>query len=350
MTRHVLRQPTALALAAWAAALVWLWLAAASVHESPFHAATWAHWDSTHYLSIAQHGYDVHRCRPHETPRPATWCGNTAWFPLYPWLIAAVHAAGLSALVAGVAISWFFAAVVLLLLGRVPLLALLYAAFAPGYVYEFAVFPLSVFVAAVVTFLGAVRTRRWTLAAAAGFLAGLAYPIGVIVLPVVGLLYVGWTTRRPRPTALATLPPLLAFGVVVLVQRAQTGRWTAFFDVQRQYGHGFHDPFALTWNAIHLVSFRWGAAPYWQTLLVTIVLVLVVVLGRRERLLVLYALVAWAVPLTQANVSIWRSQDALLPVAPIVGRFRRYLAGALVAAAVAIGFAVARLYFEGGLV
>jgi hypothetical protein len=340
----------AVALAAWAAALVWLWIAAASVHESPFHAATWAHWDSTHYLSIAEHGYDVHRCRPGETPRPATWCGNAAWFPLYPWLIAAVHALGVSALVAGVAISWFFAAVVLVLLGRVPLLALVYAAFAPGYVYNFAVFPLSVFMAAVVTYLGAVRTRRWTLAAIAGFLAGLAYPIGVLVLPVVGLLYVGWTVRRLVPTALATLPPLAAFGVLVLVQRAQTGRWTAFFDVQRHYGHGLHDPFAFTGSYIRDIGLRWGAAPFWQTLLVTIVLLLVVVLGRRERLLVLYAVVAWAAPLTQANVSVWRSQDALLPVAPVVGRFRRYLAAAIVAAAILVGFATARLYFNGGLV
>jgi hypothetical protein len=120
--------------------------------------------------------------------------------------------------------------------------------------------------------------------------------------------------------------------------------------VQRHYGHGLHDPFALTWNTIRNVSFRWGAAPFWQTLLVTIVLVLVVVLGRRELLLVLYAVVAWAVPLTQANVSIWRSQDALLPVAPVVGRFQRYLAAAIVAAAIAIAFATARLYLQGALV
>jgi hypothetical protein len=340
----------AVAIAAWAAALAWLWLAAASVHESPLHAATWAHWDSAHYLSIAQHGYDVHRCRAGETPKPHTWCGNAAWFPLYPWLIAVVHALGVSAFVAGVTVSWFFAAVVLVLLGRIPLLALAYAAFAPGYVYNYAVFPLSTFVAGVVVFLGAVRTGRWTLAAAAGFLAALAYPIGVLVLPIVGLAYVGWTTRRVVPTALVTLPPLVAFGVVVVVQKIQTGRWTAFFDVQRSYGHGLHNPFVVTWTYITDIGLRWGAAPFWQTLLVTIVVVLVIVLGHREPLLVLYAIVAWAVPLTQANVSVWRSQAALLPVAPVVGRFPRVLAAALVVAAILVGFATARLYFNGGLV
>jgi hypothetical protein len=342
----------AVALAAWAAALVSLCLAAASTHVSPFHATSWAHWDSTHYLSIAEHGYDVHRCKPGETPRPATWCGNAAWFPLYPWAVAAVHVLGISYVGAGVAVAWFFAAVVLLLLRRTPLLALAYATFAPGYVYEFAVFPMSLFVACVLAYLAAVRARRWNAAAVAGFLAALAYPIGVMVLPLVGLIHVGRTTRRAVPTALATVPPLAAFGVVLLVQRLQTGRWTAFFDVQRHYGHGFHDPFVVTWNYIGDIGLRWGTAPFWQTLLVTVVLLLLVVVAIRSRdaLLLTYALIAWAAPLTQANVSVWRSQDALLPVAPLVARLPRVLAAAIVVAAFAVGFATARLYFQGGLV
>ena len=342
-------------LAAWAAALASLWVAAASTHASPFHAATWAHWDSSHYLSIADHGYDVHHCRPGETARPATWCGNAAWFPLYPWTIAALHAAGVPSLDAGVAISWFFAAVLLVLLGRIPLLALLYAAFAPGYVYNFAVFPMSLFVAATVAYLAAIRARRWQAAAVAGFLAALAYPIGVMVLPLVGLLHVARTTRRVVPTVLATVPPLLAFGAVLLVQKVQTGRWTAFFDVQRQYGHGVHNPFVVTWDYIADIwragsPVGWGAAPYWQTLLVTIVLLLALALGPRDPLLLVYAVVAWAAPLTQANVSVWRSQDALLPVAPLVGRLPRPVLIAIVAAAIVIGVASARLFFQGGLV
>jgi hypothetical protein len=340
----------AVAIAAWAAALASLWIAAASVHASPFDAATWAHWDSGHYLSIAEHGYDAHRCRPGETPRPATWCGNAAWFPLYPWVIAAVHAFGVPYLEAGVAVSWFFAAVLLLLLRRTPLLALAYAAFAPGYVYNFAVFPMSLFVACTIAYLEAVRARRWRAAAVAGFLAALAYPIGVVVLPIVGLIHVGRTTRRVVPTVLATVPPLLAFGVVLLVQKIQTGRWTAFFDVQRAYGHGFHNPFVVTWNYLSHLGLGWGSAPYWQTLLVTIVLLLVLTVGGRDPLLLVYAVVAWAAPLTQANVSVWRSQDALLPIAPLVGRLPRRIVIAIVAAAIVVGVASARLFFEGGLV
>ena len=343
-------------LAAWAAALAVLWLAAASSGASPFSSSTWVHWDSGHYLAIATHGYDLHRCKPRELPRPETWCGNTAWFPLYPWTIRAVHALDVPAAWAGIAISWFFAAIALVLLWRtfpMPLLGLAYAAYAPGFVYNFAVFPLSLFVAATIAYLAALRRRRWGRGGAAAFAAALAYPIGVIVLPVVSLLYVARATTRVAPTAITALPPLLAFGVVVLDQRLEVGRWRAFFDVQKSYGHGIHDPFTTTWNYATVPfrgsPFTWGAAPYWQTLVVTAILVLVVV-RRRDVLLLLYAVVAWALPLMQANVSVWRSEDALVPIAPLVGRLPRWLAAACVLAVVAVGFATAKLFFQGALV
>ena len=340
----------------WLAALVSLFVAAELGSVSPFHGSAWAHWDSSHYLSIATHGYDVHHCRPGEVPKPATWCGNAAWFPAYPWLIAVVHAVGVPAVDAGVALAWTFAGVTLLLVWRLQpsWTALVYAAFAPGYVYQFAVYPMSLFVAATVAFLLCVRRRSWPGAVAAGFVAGLTYPIGVLVLPVVALVYVGYATRRVYPTAVTALPPLIAFGVVVLVQRVQTARWTAFFDVQHKYGHGLHDPFRTTGQLIGDIgrSSGWGAAPYWQTLLVTVVVVLAVVVAVRGRdlLLLVFAVAAWALPLTQANVSVWRSHDALLPVAPLVGRLPRPVAVLLIAASIVVGVAVARLYFENALV
>jgi hypothetical protein len=85
---------------------------------------------------------------------------------------------------------------------------------------------------------------------------------------------------------------------------------------------------------------------------VTIVVVLAaaVALRRRDLLLLLWTVAAWALPLTQANVSVWRSQDALLPVAPLVGRLPRAVALGLVAVSLVLGVAVARLYFENALV
>ena len=52
------------AVAAWAGALVLLCVTASLAGFNPFSAGTWAHWDSTHYESIARGGYEVHRCTP----------------------------------------------------------------------------------------------------------------------------------------------------------------------------------------------------------------------------------------------------------------------------------------------
>jgi hypothetical protein len=348
-------------LAAWLAALASLWAVAALTSAPPFDAATWAHWDSGHYLAIAEHGYDVHHCRPGEVSNGATWCGDAAWFPGYPWAIALVHATGIPAVAAGVGVSWTFAAVMLVVLWLAFLrelppaagaLGLVYAAFAPGYVYNFAVYPLSMFVAGVVGCLALLRAERWWTAGTVAFAASLVYPIGVMALPVLGLVHAVRTTRRVVPALAVAVPPLLAFGVVLLVQGLQTGRWTAFFDVQAHYRHGLHDPFTRTWTYLSAVAFTPGRAPYWQTVLLTVavLLALVVAVLRRAWLLGVFALVFWVLPLTQANVSIWRSQDVLLPIAPLVARLPRLAAAGLAAAAVVVGVGVSRLYFGGALV
>jgi hypothetical protein len=151
--------------------------------------------------------------------------------------------------------------------------------------------------------------------------------------------------------------------VMVAVQRIETGRWTAFFDVQRRYGHGFHDPVGVTWNSLVLLvradnPFVRELTPSWQTLLLTVLVTLISfwtiarrkVLTREELLLVAWTFGAWFVPLTQANVSIWRSQAALLPIAPIVARLPRRIGLAAAAVCAIIGAALSRLYFEGRLV
>jgi hypothetical protein len=209
-------------------------------------------------------------------------------------------------------------------------------------------------------FLAFLRRNDWLLAAAAAFAAALTYPIGVMTLPLVGGAY-ALASRRRGVAALLAAAPLAAFGLIVVAQRWQTGRWTAFFDVQAHYGHGIHNPLGVTWNALLLVT---GAAgfhyePYpvgaWQSLLVAAVLVAVLAnlawhRSRTQLLLAGWALAAWALPLTQANVSVWRSEAALVPVAPLVARLPAPLAWAIVAVAAVLGIALAILYFRGALI
>jgi hypothetical protein len=210
-----------------------------------------------------------------------------------------------------------------------------------------------------VVFLAAMRRGRWLVAGAAVFAAALTYPVGVVALPLVAL---GWAavTRSWAP-ALTAFPGAAGFGTVLAVQRVQTGRWGAYFDVQRRYAHGLvHDPFGVAGNSLLTLMrshdrFSHYLAAEWQTFLVCVVVGTVVVYGavrwrRADPLLLIYAAVAWAFPLTQANVSVWRSHAALVPLAPLVGKLPRPVAVVIVVACAVVAVMADRLYVEGRLI
>ncbi|MCW2976675.1 MAG: hypothetical protein JWM06_1956 [Actinomycetia bacterium] len=358
------------ALLVWSAALAGLWLTAYLSGHSPWLSGTWAHWDSGHYAEIVRHGYEVHRCNASEGA--ATWCGDAAWFPGYPVLVAGLATLGFPILASGIAISWLLSVMALVLLWHTFLRSapkvvaaggLLYAAWAPGQIYEYAVFPLSLLLLSTVAYLYLLHRERWLLAGLAGSVAVLAYPIGV-TLAMTGMAWIVLTLSASRLRAVAQSggPSTIALLGIVAVQRVQTGRWSAFLDVQRGYGHGFHNPFGVTWNALLLVirnpHLDLENATSLQTLTVSAVLVAVLLhtalrwrlVTRLELLLVIWALITWAFPLTQANVSIWRSQAALTPVAVLVARLPRPLLALAVVGAVAVSVPVARLYFAGRLI
>jgi hypothetical protein len=361
------------ALIAWGAAAIGLCLTAHFSGHSPWHAGTWAHWDSAHYESIAAGGYDVHPCSPGEEGGSG-WCGNAAWFPAYPWILGGLHAAGLPLVGAGVVVSWLFALAALVVLWRLFLgglrpaaagVGLAFAAWAPGQVYDYAVFPLSMLFFFSVVALALLQRGRWLAGGIAAGAATLTYPVGLTVAIAGGIwLVITRGSDRKLAFAEATIPSALALAVIGAVQRIQTGRWTAFFDVQRHYGHGFHNPLGVTWNAVLVVvrtrslDLSWPLVTSLQTVLVALVIGAVVLhlawrrhpIGRSELLLLVWAIVTWTLPLTQANVSIWRSQAALAPLAVLVARLPRVVALPLVTALVAISVPMALLFFEGRLV
>jgi hypothetical protein len=356
------------ALAAWAAALATLWITAAALSYAPFSAETWARWDSVLYLDVARDGYDLFRCDPEQYPA-GSWCGDAGWFPAYAWLVGALHLVGLPLPGAAVAVSWLAAGGTLLLLwhtflGRrlawAPAAALLYAAFVPGQIYDYAVFPLSLLALFTIAHLWLLDRGRWVAAGLAGAGAALSYPVGVVLAPV-SALWILLAVRRDRLRALAASAlTACGFAVFLLDQRLETGRWNAYFLVQDKYEHSLRDPFEVAWGAmqLHGTALSPNNAPAFQTMLVTAVLVAVLaelVLRRRtatrlDVLLAIWAVVTWAFPLTQANVSVYRSQAALLPLALLVRRLPRPALVLAVAGALVLSVPMARLFVEGKLV
>jgi drug/metabolite transporter (DMT)-like permease len=168
--------------------------------------------------------------------------------------------------------------------------------------------------------------------------------------------------KRLRRTALTSGLSFAGLVVLAVDQQLETGHWDAYLLVQRKYHHDLQNPIAATRDSlrplVHGSPFELAKAPAAQTAVVTLALLAVLVyaaLRRRSRdqydgLLLLWAVVTWAMPLSQAAVSIQRSQAALLPLAVLVRRLPRPLVIALVVAAVAVAVAMEKLFLQGKIV
>lgn len=353
--------------AAWLAGAALLFATAAATGHNPLAASAWARSDSVHYEAIARHGYELHHCAPGEGMNAhVEWCGNTAWFPGYPLLLAGAAAVGIPLEPAGVAISWLAWAATLVLLWRWFLPRrfgpLACAAFAPGLVYLYAIFPLSLLTLAAVVFMRFLD-RNPRQAGAAGAVAALAYPLGVVLVPVVTLVHL-WQRRHSRglvARGLVLAGPALACGAAIVVaQRLQTGRWTAYFDLANTYG-GLHDPVTTLTDWLTVLRqaanpFAYALVPVWQLLLVTALLAIVAVAvvirrrGRREIALLAWCIGVWFVPLVQSHQSLWRTEAALVLLAPLLTLLPRPLVWVAAAALVVAGYGVAHEFFAGTLV
>jgi hypothetical protein len=366
------RHPVALPLLVWACAAVSVALVAAVHGYPPWESSTWARWDSGLYEDVARDGYQLFPCES----EPDTWCGDAAWLPGYPWLFGSLHRLGLPLRGSGVVVSWVLAAGTIVLLwatflerraGSAVAAALLYAAFAPGQIYHYAVFPLSLLAFSTVACLWLLCRDRFVLAGIAGAVAALAYPVGVLLAPIAA----AWLflqrnlplAERARRSAITGGLTLAGFGVFMLDQRLETGRWEAFFLVQEKYApfRTSLDPLETTWSAIRTGFENAGDSPAFavgvQATLVTTVLAVVLLhafrrrrsLDRTDSLLLIWALATWALPLSQ-SVSIQRGEAALLPLAVLVGRLPPRLAWALAGASVVVAVLLEKYFLDGTIV
>jgi hypothetical protein len=375
-------------LVVWAIVVMGLVTVTTSNRFDPFQALTWARWDSGQYKVIAAYGYDdVVPCPPSSGYGPGTWCGDAGWFPAYPRLVRAVYELGSPVLKvdqpaqhrlggAAVAVSWLFALGTLLLLWATFLRrnldaaaigCLLFAAYVPGQIYHYAVFPLSMLAFFTVLHLWFLDRRRWLAAGLAGAVAAATYPIGVMLVPIsaiwIALILVDAPWReRARRVALASGITACGFIAVLVDMRVETGHWDAYFLIQAKYGHGLHNPAAVFVDAVrpvfHGSLLGTAKAPALQTLLVGLILGCVFLQAalRWRRLTALDGLLlVWAAfyslfPLTQANVSLLRSQAALLPLALLVRHLPRPLLFLTVGALLWLSVPITELFLSGKLV
>jgi hypothetical protein len=244
---------TALLLVAWFARYFHPWHLAppdAAARGWLFHPArlldVWARWDSGWYLAIAQDGY-LHG--------PLAGQNRIAFYPAYPALLGGLHRLlpaawrGTGALLAiGVVLSNAFTVAAVALLYR-HARELGEEAFARRAVAYLLAFPTAFFLACVYTealflFLAVAafhlaRRERWLAAGAAGALAALTRPTGVLLFPALGFMALE-ASRRDRRRLLRGPPWLLlvpaAFAGYALYCWRLTGDPLAVLRVQGAWG------------------------------------------------------------------------------------------------------------------
>lgn len=373
-------------LLAWLAATTVI-LATSARYGYPLFApiTTWARHDALNYLQISRHGYHLVLCsQMHPPVLVAKWCGDAGWFPAYPWLLSGLHLLGLQVDATAIEISWLASLGTLVVLWRAFLagnpglgagLALCYAAFAPGLVYSYAEFPLSLVTFCTVSALALLQRRHWVWASLAAGVAALAYPIGLAVAPACAL----WLLFERRSAflvrlwhaAAVTIPTLAGLIVFGVVERLQTGHWNSYLLVQERFHHRLEDPLTRivlvarsfahslfvakpSYASLDLLS----GAPTIAGLLVTFVVACVVVElvirrgenWRNDALVALWAVLAWTVLWIETGVDTYRGDIALLPAAALVRRLPWPVGAVVTAAAIVLVVPVTHLYLNRALI
>jgi hypothetical protein len=359
--------------AIWGLATLTVILTCVAIGYPPFSSATWSRWDSGLYLDIARHGYTLFRCAP---PHGADWCGNAGWFPAYPWLLHALSLVGLPLMATGMALAWLLGAATIVLLrltflrGRLTAqiaACLAYASFAPGQIFSYAIFPMSMLAFFLVLNLWFLSRGRWLAAGIAGAVAALSHPVGLMVIPA-SAIWILWTSRnapareRARRIALVSGVSLAGPLAMVVADIVETGHANAYLLVQAKYGHGIHDPFGPVVNALHTVArsspFAVATAPAVQTLAVAALLACVLVelvvhrstATRTDWLIAVWAILTWVIPHMGANVTFARSEAALALLAVLARRLPLPLLAVFLGLAVWLTVALTELFLRGSLV
>jgi len=285
----------------------------------------WGVWDSGWYLDIATFGYSAaHRTNP-ETLHQA----NYAFFPLYPLSMRALGPLVGGPYNAGLVISnlcLLAACFVLLRLVEIDndmataRRAVKFLVLFPTAFILSGVFSESMFLALAMSAFLFVRLDRLPLAGAAGFLASLTRPVGVLL--VVGLVLVYWrgqqAARRPftaRVLWLALAP--LGLAAFAGYNHVLTGDALAFTHIQAAWRSGFGSPLKV------LASGLGGAdAPACLSAWMTLVAALLVVVFAR-RLGVAYTVISLLlilVPLAGGLHSMPRYLLAVFPIPILLAR------------------------------
>jgi hypothetical protein len=217
----------------------------------------WQRWDVNTYLRIADHGYQ-------EKGEDRT---DLAFFPLFPMLIRAVMATGLTPIISSMVVSAFsslFAGVLLYRLARLDnrpraagRAAWFFLIFPTAYFLHLGMTEATFMALALGAFLAA-RRRRWLLAGSLGLLAAATRMNGALLLPALALeAWAEWReTRKLSPSWIFLGMIAFGTGLYLILNVRVTGNPFGFMTMQKEHwAHSLAYPWVGMWNALQ--NSRW---------------------------------------------------------------------------------------------
>jgi len=215
----------------------------------------WQRWDAPHYTDIAIFGYTAHDPGNLSYPGyrqdfPGDLDLYIVFFPLFPWLVAAVNAVIAAPIVAAfivATVASFFVAPLLYRLvaadlgRRIGRLSALFLLISPTAYFLHIGYTESLFLALAFGSMWLARTGRWWGAGLAGALAALTRANGLILIPALAVeAWLQWREDgRVRPSWVAIGGVAIGFGVYLAVNASVYGDPFAFAEIQRS--HWFKD-------------------------------------------------------------------------------------------------------------
>ena len=323
--------------------------------------AAWLRWDSFHYLSIARQGYSAQACGQFV-------CGNTGWFPLFPWMIKALATFGLSISSAALFVTLLSLLVSSEILSRLiqrrwsPVSVAAAFLLLPGGIYHVAAFPVSLTTALDLSAIWLFMHSYLGASAVSAFLAALAYPSSVILSIALSPFLLEKTVSQSVQTTFFRILPIAAPVFGYFASRAwidhASGIVSAYSLTQARYGHSWSLTFSVLRSS---VRYFWKNPVYLQTATVFVLMIVATALVLRHlsyanALLSLSFLLmgwsCWILPhFIGDSISIYRQEALLAPFFVFAGSYLpRKLVVFVSVPLIAVFIVMTRLFFVGELV
>lgn len=327
--------------------------------QSPARRSAFAetHGDSGIYLWIANSGYQLTRCANAAPYPPNSWCGNSAWQPLYPWMIKAVSLTGLSQTVSAEILTQVFALGAFILIWQIirnsrhARYLMVLAAVFPGSVFLFTIFPISLVIFLSLVLFKLLDQHRYLWAMLPAFLIPLAYSSAVAIIGVLGLWWLVFRRLKDwRQGVLVVGSSIAGYLLFLGVLDLSVGTWRAELKASATYGIGLHDPVRtlytlVTTNGVGPSAFLQVSGtlitPFQSLLVLCMIGLMTYVVCTRwsslttiDQLVASYGYVFWVVPLVSGlGVAAYRTNALLVPIVILF----RYLPRPVILALIVLG-------------